>query len=408
MNTTNLSIEEMEAILKGTEQLSVEVGGTIEEKYRWIRDTLIKSKYLALRRKEKSIARRFLVKCTGYTESHVDHLIAEYRRTKRIDRKKRTCVTEFATVYTRSDIALLARTSQAYFHPNGRALVNVCKDMYRIYDDVRFERLARLSVSHLYNLRGTHTYKNETHVFEKTKSVSLPIGERRKPYPLGKPGYIRVDSVHQGDLDKEKGVYHLHLVDEVTQWDITVTVEGISYEFLGPALEEAFALFPFHIVNFHSDNGSEYINYQVADLLNRLCIEQTKSRARQTNDQALAEGKHAVTVRPVYGKTHIPKRYAGKMNDFNRAYLHDFVNFHRKCGFATEVVNADGKTVKQYKTENFKTPCEKTCSLPDIEQYLKDGVTVTSLKQKAAAKSHLAAAEELQNARRKLFREINK
>lgn len=408
MNTTTISIEEMESFLKGTSTLEVEGVGTIEEKYDWMRTVLISSRYLHVRRKEKSIVRRFLVRCSGYSLSHVDHLIAEYRKTGRIVRKERCCSTEFERVYTREDIALLARTSQAYFHQNGHALVNVCKDMYRIYGDTRFERLARLSVSHLYNLRKTETYKHETVVFEKTKSASLPIGERRKPAPEGKPGYIRVDSVHQGDRDKEKGVYHIHLVDEVTQWDITITVEGISYQLLLPALEGALALFPFRILNFHSDNGSEYINYQVADLLNRLVIEQTKSRARRTNDQALVEGKHAVTVRPVFGKMHIPKRYAEAINTFNRSFLHDFVNFHRKCGFATEVVGSGGKVVKRYRTEDFMTPCEKLCSLPAVLTYLKNGVSISSLKAKAVEKTHLGAAEELQKERRILFRSFNK
>lgn len=408
MNTANITISQMDSFLKGT--LTLELGsiGTIAEKYDWIRHTLVSSRYHQVRRKEKSIVRGFLAKCTGYTKSHIDHLIAQHRQTGNIMRKPRDCATEFETVYTGEDIALLARTSEAYFHPNGHALVKVLRDMYHCYEDVRFERLSRLSVSHLYNLRKTNGYKKETTIFGKTRSVSRPIGERRRPAPQGRPGYIRVDSVHQGDRDKEKGVYHIHLVDEVVQWDITITVEGISYQFLEPALEEALALFPFRIMNFHSDNGSEYINHQVAGLLDRLHVAQTKSRSRRTNDQALVEGKHAVTVRPVFGKMHIPKRYADAINAFNRSHLHDFVNFHRKCAFATEEVQSDGKIVKRYKTEDFMTPCEKLCSLPKAARYLREGVTVALLNEKTAKKTHLAAAEELQDARRKLFASLKK
>lgn len=408
MNTTTVSIEEVTALLKGTAHLTIAVGSSTEEKYQWIKDTLVQSRYLLARRKDKTIIRKFIIRCTGYSNSHVDHLIAEHRKTGRIVRKKRDNPTEFTPFYTSEDIALLARTSEAYFHPNGRALVNVCKDMYHEYGDDRFERLTRLSVSHLYNLRKTTTYTNETVVYEKTRPTNTAIGERKKPHPEGKPGYIRVDSVHQGDLDKEKGVYHIHLVDEVTQWDITVTVEGISEAFLLPVLEEALSLFPFLVVNFHSDNGSEYINKTVAKLLNTLVIRQTKSRSRRTNDNALIEGKHAVTVRPVFGKIHIPKRHAERINEFNREYLHDFVNFHRKCGFPTEEVRPDGKIVKKYRTEDYMTPREKLCSLPDVEQYLRGGITVASLNESAAAKNHLVSAEEMQEARKKLFAEINK
>ena len=53
------------------------------------------------------------------------------------------------------------------------------------------------------------------------------------------------------------------------------------------------AQFPFVIEGFHSHNGSEYINRKVAEMLNKLRIEQTKSRSRQSNDNALAESKNA-------------------------------------------------------------------------------------------------------------------
>ena len=52
--------------------------------------------------------------------------------------------------------------------------------------------------------------------YTKTKPAPVKIGERTKPINNGQPGFLRVDSVHQGDKDGEKGVYHINLVDEVT------------------------------------------------------------------------------------------------------------------------------------------------------------------------------------------------
>jgi hypothetical protein len=44
-------------------------------------------------------------------------------------------------------------------------------------------------------------------------------GERRRPDPKNRPGYLRVDTVHQGDdLDGSQGVFHINAVGEVTQW----------------------------------------------------------------------------------------------------------------------------------------------------------------------------------------------
>jgi len=407
MNTTNLTIEEMEVFIKSTTKLEIKVGSTIDATYAWIECILTTSRYLLVRRKDKSIVRKYLICCTGYSVSHVDHCIAEYRQTGRIKRKVRTCVSEFATFYTSLDIALLGEYAKAYNHQNGRAICAGLRDMYHIYGDVRFERLAKLSVSHFYNLRQTQIFKNVAPLlYTKTTPTKVNIGERRKPFPHGKPGYIRVDSVHQGDKDKEKGVYHIHLVDEITQWDITVTVEGISEYFLIPALSSAITEFPFKIHNFHSDNGSEYINGSVAKMLNTLTITQTKSRSRRTNDQALVEGKNASTIRTVYGKVHIPKRYAEVINEFNYEHLHHFINYHRKCLFSIDVQKANGKIVKKY--VDCMTPCEKLLSMSNIAECLRAGVTVATLKAKALETNHFTAAQDFQKARTRLFKTLSK
>ena len=406
MNTTKLTIEQIRNFLKGIDTMAVAVGETIETRYRWVESVLIQTQYLRCRRTDKSIIRRFLVRCSGYGESHIDHLIARFRATGQIARRSRDNPGQYQSFYTTADIALLATVSEAYFHPNGKALVAILRDMYHVYDDHRFERLSHLSVSRLYDFRKTTVYRNTVLTYEKTKPTTVPIGERKKPYPEGKPGYLRVDSVHQGDADQRKGVYHIHLVDEVTQWDVELAVSGISELFLAPVLEEAIALFPFVILNFHSDNGSEYINQTVARLLEKLRISQTKSRSRRTNDNALIEGKHAATVRPVYGKAHIPVRYAEAINEFNRQYLLPFLNYHRKCAYPTEIVDARGKITKVYR--EYSTPVEKLLSLPHVTEYLKPGITVATLRTELLKQSHVAAAEAMQRARRKLFNSFTK
>ena len=73
----------------------------------------------------------------------------------------------------------------------------------------------------------------------------------------------------------------INLVDEVTQFELCFSVEKINEQFLLAPLAEAIAKIPFKIRGFHSDNGSEYINRQIAALLEKLNIEFTKSRSRQ-------------------------------------------------------------------------------------------------------------------------------
>ena len=107
-----------------------------------------------------------------------------------------------------------------------------------------------------------------------------------------------------------KGVYHITCVDSTSQWQVQACVQGISEAFLLPVLELVIAQFPFVIEGLHSDNGSEYINHKVAKMLEKLRIEQTKSRSRQSNDNALAESKNASVVRKHMGYAHIPKKHA--------------------------------------------------------------------------------------------------
>lgn len=239
-------IEQLPILIKAAQSLGttqMKRDNTTNEIYQWMSDLLIRLRYRHLKKKEKGMVRQYLWWYSGYTASHIDHLIARYMKKGTIKRKKRT-QPSFERKYSRADIALLAQVAEAYDHQNGKALRAVCRDMYDVYGDERFVRLKDISVAHLYNLKKTMTYQNTVQTYTKTRSVSLPIGERRKPYPEGKPGYIRVDSVHQGDKDKEKGVYHINLVDEVTQYEVVATVEGISQEFLKDALKEALESFP--------------------------------------------------------------------------------------------------------------------------------------------------------------------
>ena len=92
-------------------------------------------------------------------------------------------------------------------------------------------------------------------------------------------------------------MYHINLVDEVTQWEVVIAVEAISERFLLPVLERALEMLPFVLINFHSDNGSEFINSMVAGMLQKLHIAQTKSRARKSGDNGLVESKNGWVLR---------------------------------------------------------------------------------------------------------------
>ena len=248
------------------------------------------------------------------------------------------------------------------------------------------------------------TYKAKSITVGKTKSVQSSIGVRCKPKPNGEPGYLRVDTVHQGDRDGEKGVYHINLVDEILQWEIVISVEAINEANLITTLEIALYSFPFKIQNFHSDNGSEFINRKVEKMLNKLLIEQTKSRSNKTNDNALAEGKNGSVIRKHMGHWHIEQKHADKVNRFYMEYFNKYLNYHRPCGFATVTVDERGKRRKKYET--WATPYERLKSLKNAKRYLKPGITFKKLDAIALEYTDNEFAKIMQKAKRKLFNSI--
>ena len=337
-----------------------------DECYRWIELTLSHFKYRSLSKAEKGSIRRYLTIASGYSVAQVTRLINQYI-SKGSVRRHQCTMRGFQTRYTKADIRLLAETDRLHSDLNGPAIKKICERAYRQGDE-RYERLATISISHLYNLRQSKTYERVRGHKDSTRSTQKNIGIRRRPSPEGQPGFIRVDTVHQGDKDGVKGLYHINAVDEVTQYEVVCTVEKISERYLVPVLEGLLAGFPFNLLEFHSDNGSEFINHNVAKLLNKLNIQLSKSRSRHSNDNALVESKNGSVIRKLLGHAHIPQHHAEQFNQFDQDYLIPYLNYHRPCFYPETQTDAKGKEAKVYRYENMMTPYEKFLSLEKPEQ----------------------------------------
>ncbi|MBI1866607.1 MAG: transposase family protein, partial [Candidatus Staskawiczbacteria bacterium] len=174
-----------------------------------------------------------------------------------------------------------------------------------------------------------------------------------------------------------------------------------SEEYLLPLLEDLLAQFPFVIMNFHSDNGSEYINKVVAELLNKLLISQTKSRPRHSNDNGLVEGKNNFVIRKHIGYRFIDKGYAKSFNIFYRECFNLYLNFHRPCGYPTVTIDKRRKQKKKY--DIYQMPYARLRALPNAKQYLKKGMTFKNLDKVAFAQSDNEFAEILQKKKEVLF-----
>jgi len=402
------TLEQVGAFLEGSQPLGFDAPAR-ETAYAWIADELRRLNYTRLGKANKGLVRRYLEKVTGISRAQMNRLIQQFRDSGRIIDRRGPPAKPFARRYTQEDVRLLAETDALHGTLSGPATRKLCERAYTRFGDARYARLAMISNGHLYNLRGSQAYQRQRGPVAKTRPVKLAIGERRKPRPEGRPGFLRVDSVHQGDLDGIKGLYHLNLVDEITQFQFIGSVERICERFLLPVLENLLAAFPFVVLGFHADNGSEYINKRVAALLEKLRIQEfTKSRARRTNDNALVESKNGSVVRKHLGYAHIPGHFAPKVNAFTQGVLSPYLNFHRPCFFPTEELDSRGRVRKHYRYDHMMTPYDRLKSLPDATQYLKPGVTFEQLDEIAYAITDNDAAQRLNQARGKLFRSINK
>jgi transposase InsO family protein len=393
------SLEQIRAFLAGSGEVRF-AGQRRDEVYAWVERTLVRHRYPALNRREKGLLRRYVSHMAGLSRAQVTRLIAGYTGTGRVKaavyRRRK-----FANRYTKADVELLAYVDKGHGNLSGPATKRILEREYNEYGQAVYQRLAGISVAQIYRFRNSEAYRKRNTSYQPTRPTPIPIGQRRKPRPRGQPGYLRIDTVHQGDKDGVKGIYHINAVDEVTQWEIVAATPQISEYWLIPLLERLLGQFPFVIRGFHSDNGSEFINYTVARLLEKLLIEQTKSRAHRTGDNGLVESKNGAIVRKHMGFGHIAAEHAEAVDQFHRKYLNPYVNFHRPCAVAEIVELPNGKRQRVYR--KWATPFEIFSQTPQCQSRLRPGVSLADLEAFAQKQSDTEAAIEMQKAKRQLL-----
>lgn len=396
------NLKQIEDFLKASTDFTLKPHSK-EDTYEWMQKLLLKIRYRKLKKKEKRTVKVFIQKVTGYCEKQIKRLIKKHRNGRLLWIPWQQ--NSFAAVYDEKDIERLHHVDSVH-RLSGPATKKIFEREHEVFGHKEFEKLKNISVSHIYNLRKRVSYLRRGKNFEKTKFARIAIGKRMKPRPFGRPGFFRVDTVHQGDFNREKGVYYINMVDEVTQGEFIFCVPEICERYMRGVLEALMIVCPFVIINFHSDNGSEYINKVVADILNRLHIRQTKSRPRKHNDNALVETKNGSIIRKTFGYFHIPAtdENANLLNEFCQTWLNPYLNYHRPCGFATSTFDRKGKEKKIYET--YMTPYEKLKSLKNASGYLKRHIFFEDLDIKSFEKSDTEFALKMNEAKAIMYKRL--
>jgi transposase InsO family protein len=397
-----LSLEAMGRFVEASEDIRFSSANR-QQLYGWLERVLVQQEYVLQGKSARGLVRRYIEKMTGLSRAQVTRLIARYTATggvrPTVYRRRR-----FPQRFTRADIELLASVDEAHETLSGPATRRILEREVELYGKQEYARLAGISVAHLYNLRKSQRYRERRLNYVKTRPTAVSIGERRKPDPQGQPGYLRLDTVHQGDQPEAKGVFHINAVDQVLQWQIVGATPRISEAYLKPVLEAMLRQFPFRIQGFHTDNGSEFINRTVAGLLNKLLIEQTKSRPRQSGDNGLVETKNGAVIRKHIGYGYIDAGHADRINDFYREHLNPYLNYHRPCAQADVEIDERGRKCVRYK--RYQTPLETLLALEKPAQHLRQGLSINALKRIADALSDTDAARRMQQAKSKLFEKL--
>ena len=183
------SIDRLRDFLESTQDMAFAVLTGKDERYRWIHQTLIKFCYRRLSKADKGIVIRYLMKMSEYSRQQATRLIGQYIHCGQLRRRQCT-VRGFQRRYTDEVVALLVKVDCLHDTPNGLAVEKLCERALRVHGDLRYRRLAQISVSHIYYLRKLKGYMSQRRTHAKTRAHKVRIGERRKPQPKGHPGNL--------------------------------------------------------------------------------------------------------------------------------------------------------------------------------------------------------------------------
>ena len=290
MNDSHIkTLAQVHAFLEGTHAVAFSLP-TKPERYEFIRRSLIRFRYHQLPGPDKGLLLSFMTHVSGYSRVQVKRLVKAWLEHGKL-RPRSSAGNGFARQYTDADQRLLAKLDELHGTLSGPATRKLCERAWQLFGLAEYQRLAGISVAHLYNLRRARVYQRSRRTFEKTRGT-------------------------------------------------------ISERYLIPALEQLLDQFPFVMLGFHADNGSEYINRHVVKLLKKLHF------------------------------------------------------------FPVITTNAKGKQVKTYPYKAMMTPFEKLKSLDGTQQYLKPGITLETLDAIAMKINDNEAAKRRKEAKQQLFKTI--
>jgi len=181
-----------------------------------------------------------------------------------------------------------------------------------------------------------------------------------------RPGFFEIDLVaHCGDWAGGSFLHTLVLTDVATGWIECCPLLHRGEVDVTTAITEVRSRLPFPVLGLDTDNGSEFINYEMLRYCERESITFTRARTYKKNDQCHVEEKNGSVVRRLIGYS----RYEGTATLLVMAQIYDvlrqYVNFFQPSLKLASKQRDGSHVTKKY--EIARTPYQRLVTAAVME-----------------------------------------
>lgn len=218
-------------------------------------------------------------------------------------------------------------------------------------------KLETVSVSTIKRLVRYPEHRLEKMAFRKYPSrpknqhyANIPV--RKIAWDLHTPGHFEVDTVHHcGNASNGFYFYTLQLVDVATGWSEITAIYGNSYAAMKDGFDFLLARLPFPVLEFHPDNGPEFVNQLLIkywqDRVHNVSL--SRSKPYRKNDNRFVEENNHSLVRAYIGHSRLDSIAQLKA----LRYLEDLLWLYHNCflpcmRLEDKLLSSAGKLVKIY------------------------------------------------------------
>lgn len=175
------------------------------------------------------------------------------------------------------------------------------------------------------------------------------------------PGFVEADLVaHCGECAEGAYLNTLTLTDIATGWTECLALIRRSEADVSAAIHTVRQRLPFPLLGLDTDNGGEFINYDLLRYCEKEKITFTRSRAYRKNDQAHVEEKNGSVVRRLVGYDRYEGMNAWRALTALYGVLRLYINFFQPSVKLLSKERKEGRTTKRY--DRAQTPYQRVLS----------------------------------------------